>query len=178
MEATAPMEARADESAAKALVKAMPDHMAEQAAISVSFDTDLEIVIKDQQKLAMANPGTVTPNRPDEPHVTRHGGLADAEAIFVGKTLSLIGRNANVYGQADLPGSIEHLINELRDKYRRPVPGAAWLQSNSYDARMPSVIYAKDLGSGGIGRIGFPVAYALSGILLSVFGCFAVLLGQ
>jgi hypothetical protein len=178
VEATTPMEARAGESAAKALVKAMSDHMAEQAAISVSFDTDPEIVIKDQQKLALANSGTVTLNRPDKLHVTRHGGPADAEAIFDGKTLSLIGRNANVCGQADPPGSIDHLINELRDKYRRPVPGAAWPQSNSYDALMPSVIYAKDFSSGVTGRIGFPVAYALPGILLSAVGCFAVLLGQ
>ena len=117
------LEARADESAAKALVKAMSDYMAAQKAISFSFDTDLEIVTKDKQKLALASSGTVTLNRPDKVHVTRHGGFADVEAIFDGKTLSLIGRNANVYGQVDVPGSIDHLIDELRDKYHRPVPG-------------------------------------------------------
>jgi hypothetical protein len=37
-----PLEARADESAAKAMVKAMSDHMAAQQAISFSFDTDLK----------------------------------------------------------------------------------------------------------------------------------------
>ncbi len=123
-----PLEARADDSAPKAMVKAMSDYMAAQKAISFSFDTDLEIVTKDKQKLALASSGTVTLNRPDKLHVTRHGGFADIEAIFDGKTLSLIGRNANVYGQVDIPGSIDHLIDDLRDKYHRPVPGADLLE--------------------------------------------------
>jgi hypothetical protein len=59
------LEARADEAAATALVKAMPDHMAGQKAISFSFDTDLEIITKDKQKLALANSGTATLSRPD-----------------------------------------------------------------------------------------------------------------
>ncbi len=147
------LDARADEPAAKTLVKSMSDYMAAQSAISFSFDTDLEIVTKDKQKLALASSGTVTLSRPDKIHVTRHGGFADVEAIFDGKTLSLIGRNANVYGQVDVPGSIDHLIDELRDKYHRPVPGADLLQSNLYDALMPLVIDAKDLGSGVIGDV-------------------------
>ena len=148
-----PLEARADDSAPKAMVKAMSDYMAAQKAISFSFDTDLEIVTKDKQKLALASSGTVTLNRPDKLHVTRRGGFADIEAIFDGKTLSLIGRNANVYGQVDVPGSIDHLIDDLRDKYHRPVPGADLLESNLYDALMPLVTDAKDLGSGVIGGV-------------------------
>jgi hypothetical protein len=148
-----PMEARADESAAKALVKAMSDDMAAQKVISFSFDKDLEIVTKDKQKLALTSSGTVTLNRLDKLHVTRHGGFADAEAIFDGKTLSLNGRNANVYGQVDVPSSIDHLIDEQRDKYHRPIPGADLLQSNVYDELIPLVIDTKDLGSGVIGGV-------------------------
>ena len=76
----------------------------------------------------------------------------------------MIGQNANVYGQVELHGSIDHLINELRYKHRRPVSGAVWLWSNLYDALMHLVICAKDVGSGVIGWIRIPVTYALSGI--------------
>jgi hypothetical protein len=145
--------AEADEASAKSLVKAMSDYMATQKAISFSFETDLEIVTKDKQKLGLASSGTVTLNRPDKLRVTRHGGFADVEAVFDGKTLSLLGKNANIYGQIDVPGSIDHLIDELRDKYNRPVPGADLLQSNLYDELMPLVIDAKDLGSGVIGGV-------------------------
>ena len=145
--------AKADEAAAKNLVKAMSDYMASQKAISFSYDTNLEIVTKDDQKLALASSGTAILNRPDRVRVSRHGGFADIEAVFDGKTLTLLGKNANLYGQVDVPGSVDHLIDELRDKYNRPVPGADLLQSNLYDELMSSVTDAKDLGSGIIGGV-------------------------
>ena len=40
------------------------------------------------------------------------------------------------------------LVDELRDKYNRPVPGADLLLSNVYDALMTDEENAKDLGSG------------------------------
>ena len=58
------MAARAHEPAAKTLVKAMSGYMAAQRAISLSVGTDLEIVTKDKQKLALASSRTVTLNRP------------------------------------------------------------------------------------------------------------------
>jgi hypothetical protein len=53
----------------------------------------------------------------------------------------------------DVPGTIDHLVDELRDKYNRPVPGADLLLSNVYDQLMPSVTTVKDLGSGVIGGV-------------------------
>jgi outer membrane protein OmpA-like peptidoglycan-associated protein len=148
-----PSGASADEGTARSLLKAMSDYMGTQTAISFSFDTNLEIVTKDAQKLDLASSGTVILNRPDKLRVTRHGGFADAEAVFDGKTLSLLGKNANVYGQVDVPGSIDNLIDVLRDKYNRPVPGADLLQSDFYDELLPLVVDVKDLGSGVIGGV-------------------------
>ena len=149
----APTEARADEAAAKSLLKAMSDYLAGQKAISFSYDSNLEIVTKDKQKLALASSGTVTLDRPDKARVTRHGGFADIEAVFDGKTLTLLGKNTNLYAQVDVPGTIDHLVDELRDKYHRPVPGADLLLSNVYEQLMPRVTNVKDLGSGVIGGV-------------------------
>jgi len=33
-------------------------------------------------------------------------------------------KNAKVYAQADVPGTLDHLVDELRDKFHKPVPGA------------------------------------------------------
>ena len=52
-----------------------------------------------------------------------------------------------------MPGTIDHLVDELRDKYHRPVPGADLLLSNVYEQLMPPVTNVKDLGSGVIGGI-------------------------
>ena len=151
--AGAPSEARADEMTARTQFKAMSDYMAAQTSISFSFDTNFEIVTKDQQKLDLASSGTVVLDRPDKLRVTRHGGFANVEAIFDGKTLWLLGKNANVYGQVDVPGTIDNLVDVLRDKYNRPIPAADLLVSNPYNELMPLVTDVKDLGSGVIGGI-------------------------
>jgi hypothetical protein len=110
------LEARADEAAATALVKAMSDHMAGQKAISFSFDTDLEIITKDKQKLALANSGTATLSRPDN------------------------GRNADAYGrcgtntagqflgadllQSNLSDALMPLVTDVKDLGSGVIGGA------------------------------------------------------
>ena len=149
----APSGASADEADARKLLKAMSDYLAAQKAISFQYDTNLEIVTTDKQKLALASSGTVTLNRPDKIRATRTGGFADVEFLFDGKTLTLLGKTANLYGQLEVPGTIDHLIDELREKHGRPVPGADLLLSNVYDELMPPVVNVKDLGSGVIGGV-------------------------
>jgi hypothetical protein len=146
-----PSGTRADEAAAKTLLKAMSDYMTAQKVMSLSYDTNFEIVTKDKQKLMLASSGTLILDRPDKIRATRQGGFADVEMVFDGKTLTLLGKNVNLYGQVDVPGTIDHLIDELREKYHRPVLGADLLMSNVYDELMSDVIDVKDLGSGVIG---------------------------
>ena len=83
----------------------------------------------------------------------RHGraDYIDLETVFDGKTLTLLGRNQNVYTQVDTPGSIDHLVDELRRKYDRPLPAADLLLTDAYDGLMAAVVDVKDLGSGVIG---------------------------
>lgn len=140
--------AHADEADAKRLMKAMSDYLASQQSVSFDYDASFEVVSKDHQKVALVSSGTVTLSRPDKIRVTRHGGFADVEFVFDGKTVSLLGKDANLYMQGDVPGSIDHLVDELRDKFHRPLPGADLLMSNVYDQLMPLVKDMKDLGSG------------------------------
>lgn len=149
----APSGARADEEDAKNLVKAMSDYMAAQKAVSFAYDATLEVVTTDDQKLALASSGMVTINRPDKIRATRSGGFADVEMLFDAKTLTLLGKNTNLYAQIDIPGTIDHLIDELRVKHNRPLPAADLLMASVYDELMPEVIDIKDLGSGVIGGI-------------------------
>src|SRR5262245_34394205 len=71
--------ARADEADAKRLLKAMSDYLAAQKSISFGFDTNYEVVTKDNQKLLLASSGTISLSRPDKVHVTRTGGFANLE---------------------------------------------------------------------------------------------------
>ena len=144
---------KADEADAKRILKAMSDYMAAQKSLSFGFDATLEVVTTEEQKLALASSGTATLKRPDKIRVTRAGGFADVEMSFDGKTLTLLGKNLNLYTQLEVPGTIDHLVDELRDTYQRPLPAADLLLSNSYDALMLDVVDVKDLGSGVVGGV-------------------------
>jgi hypothetical protein len=145
--------ARADEADAKKLLKAMSNYMASQRAISFDFDATLEVTTTDNQKLALASSGAVTLNRPGKIRATRAGGHADIEMLFDGKTLTLFGGNLNLYTQIEIPGTIDKLVDVLREKYDRPLPAADLLMSNVYDELMAGVLDIKDLGSGVIGGV-------------------------
>jgi hypothetical protein len=146
------VKANADEADAKRLLKAMSDYLAAQQAISFDYDAVLEVVTKDEQILALAGSGKVALNRPDKILATRSSGFADVEMSFDGKTLTLLGKNANLYAQEDVPGSVDNLVDVLR-KRNRPLPAADLLLADPYEALMQDVVDVKDLGSGVIGGV-------------------------
>jgi hypothetical protein len=77
--------ARADEAAAKSLFKAMSDYMAAQSAISLSYDTNLEFITKDKQKLALASSGTITLNGPTRSAQRAKAGLPMSRWFLTGR---------------------------------------------------------------------------------------------
>jgi len=143
----------ADETDAKRILKSMSDYMAAQQSFSFDYDANLEIVTPESQVIGIASSGSLTLNRPDKVHATRSGGFADTEMNFDGTTLTLLGKNLNVFTQMEIPGTVAHLIDELKDTYNRPLPAADLLLPNSYDVLMKGVVDVKDLGSGVIGGI-------------------------
>jgi hypothetical protein len=145
--------ATADEGEARALLKAMSDYMASQTTLSFKYDSDLEVVTSDLQKLKYASSGTVSLTRPDKIRVTRTGGFADVEMVFDGKQLTVLGKNLNRYAQVDAPGTIDQLIDHLRVNLGVEAPGADLLLSNVHDQLMDAVTDVKDLGSGVIGGV-------------------------
>jgi hypothetical protein len=143
--------ASADEADAKALLKAMSDYMGSQQQFSASYDTSFEVVTAEHQKLQVGASGDFVLQRPDKLRATRHGGFANVEMVFDGKTFTILGKEANIYVQDDVPGTVEHLIDEVRDRLQKSIPGADFLVPNIYDELMEAVTDVKDLGSGVVG---------------------------
>jgi hypothetical protein len=144
---------QADEADAKRILKSMSEYVGAQTALSFEYDAILEVTTVDDQVLALASSGSVTLNRPDKIRSTRAGGFVDVESLFDGKTLTLWGKNLNIYTQIEVPGTIDHLIDELKNTYNRPLPAADLLLASSYDELMHDVTDVKDLGSGVIGGV-------------------------
>lgn len=149
--AALPSSGLAAEAEAKNLLKTMSDYLAAQTNFSFDYDTNFEVVTADHQKLLLASSGTVEVNRPDKIRATRAGGFANVEMIFDGKQLTVFGKDINGYAQVDVPGTLDQLIDALREKFHKPMPGADLLNSNVYGELTQDVVDVKDLGSGVIG---------------------------
>jgi hypothetical protein len=56
------------------------------------------------QRLTLAASGNVELARPDKVRTSRSGGFADVETVFDRKTLTILGKNMNIYTQVAIPG--------------------------------------------------------------------------
>jgi len=134
------------------ILKAMSDYLAGQKTISASYDTSIEVITPEMEKIQFDSSGTLVLDRPNQIHATRTGGYADVELFFDGKTLTVYGKNINGYAQIDAPGSVEQMIDALHS-HAVAVPGADLLLPNVYDTMMERVITAKHIGLGVIGGV-------------------------
>jgi hypothetical protein len=130
------------------IFKAMSDYVANQSVLSLAFDSDIEVVTSDLQKIQFTSSGQVLLNRPDKIRASRTGGYADIELVFDGQTVTALGKSVNLFAQANAPGSVDQLIDRLRDQYGVAMPGADLLLSRVYDELMAGVLDAKHIGLG------------------------------
>jgi hypothetical protein len=141
-------EAQAQGSDAKAILKAMSDYVSSQKTIELTFDSDIEVITPQLEKIQFTNSGDVLVSRPDKLRAHRVGGYADVALYFDGKTVSVLGKNINGYAQFDAPGTLDQLFEALRAGHGVAMPGADLLLTSSYDALVAGVKEAKHIGRG------------------------------
>jgi hypothetical protein len=130
------------------ILKTMSDFIAMQQNVSITFDSDIEVITPDVQKIQFTNSGTVLMSRPDKLRATRTGGYSDVELFFDGRTATFVSKDDKVYTRLETPGSIDQLIGKLRNEFSLTAPGADLLLSNVYDDLMEGAIDAKHIGLG------------------------------
>jgi hypothetical protein len=126
----------------------MSDYTAAQKSISAAFDSDIEIITPELEKIQFASSGQIKLTRPDKLRIRRTGGYADVELVYDGKVLSLYGNNAKSYVQADAPGTVDQVIDTLQARTGAAMPGTDLLLSKSYDELMMNVIDSHHIGLG------------------------------
>jgi len=143
--------AAADEADARAILAAMSDYMTGLETFAFTYDSTLEIVTTEDQKIGLATSGAVSVSRPGRIHATRAGGFSSVEMGFDGSTFTLVGRNSNVYAQTAMAGTVDGMIDSLRTDHGVVLPGADLLMANPQEILLEGVTDVKDLGSGVIG---------------------------
>ena len=140
--------AQAREGDAQAILKSMTDYVGSQTSLEFSFDSSIEVITPQLEKIQFTNSGEALLSRPDKLRAHRTGGYADVELVFDGKTLSVLGKSRNVYAQLDGPESVDALIEALRAGHGIALPGADLLLTNAYEVLTDGILEAKHIGRG------------------------------
>jgi hypothetical protein len=138
--------ARADD--AGKILKSMSDYLAGEKTLSASFDSDIEVITPELQKIQFASSGEFKLSRPDKLRVKRTGGYADVELVYDGKTISVAGNNVQAYVQAEMPGTVDQLVDGIQGKAGMGMPGMDLLLSNAFDELTANAIDGRHIGQG------------------------------
>ena len=128
-----PAHAQQIEPEADKILHSMADYVAGLKAFTVNYDTDSEVIDTEGQKLQYSASGSVALERPAKLHVSRKGTFVDAELTFDGKTVSIYGKKAKVYGQLESPGpTIDEAVEEVRAATGFDASGADLFATDPY----------------------------------------------
>lgn len=133
---------------AKAMLKAMSDYVGRQKAIELSFDSDIEVITPNLEKIQFNNSGGALLQRPNKLRAQRVGGYADVAMTYDGKTVSILAKHLNAYAQFEAPARVDQLFDAVRAGHGVALPFADLLLTNSYEALVAGVLEAKHLGRG------------------------------
>jgi len=133
---------------AKAVLKAMSNYVSGQQTIALTFDSDIEVITPQLEKIQFASSGDVLVSRPNKLLAHRVGGYSDVALIFDGKTAAILAKHSNEYAQFEAPGSVDQLFAALKAGQGISMPAADLLTSNSYEALVADVKEAKYMGRG------------------------------
>jgi len=140
--------AQAQENDAMSILKSMSDYVGSQSTIELTFDSDIEVITPELEKIQFTNSGGALLSRPDKLRAHRMGGYSDVVMIFDGKTVSIVSEGLNGYAQFDGPPTVDQLLHALRAGHGVAMPGADLLLTQPYEILAADVMEAKHIGLG------------------------------
>ncbi len=146
--AMVPLSAQSQENEAQSILKTMSDYTGSQEAIELTFNSDIEIITPQLEKIQFTSSGTAVLSRPNKLYAHRISAHADVKLFFDGKTVSVYENMENGYVQIDAPDSIDQLVKEMREGEGIAMPAADLLLTNAYDVLVADMLEAKYIGRG------------------------------
>ncbi|MCX5568805.1 DUF2092 domain-containing protein [Kaistia nematophila] len=135
------------------IVKGMARYVGGQTDITLAFDSELEVVTPQMEKLQFNSSGKAQIHRPDEFRVSRTGGYADVELLYDGKSVTVYDKSAKTYASEPMSGSMDSVVDKLRGDLMLDMPAADLMIADSFNALMADVVEAKHIGRGVINGI-------------------------
>jgi hypothetical protein len=118
---------------ALALLRKSTDYLVAMKQFGLVTDTTIEAVLADGQKLQFGHRVAATVQRPNKMRAERVGELIAQTFYYDGKTLSLNLPQQKYYAMADVPPTLDGMLDTARDKLNVIAPGADLLYTNAYE---------------------------------------------
>jgi len=145
--AEAPAQSSASQQKARTLLMAMADYLSGREAFSVKLLAGYDVVQASGQKIQFLEARDILLARPDRLRIEERGGGGRASLLLIdGSKITVWDRTADVFAQADQPGSIDDAVVYFVRDLRMRLPLAPLLMSRlpaEFERRVRVVDYVE-----------------------------------
>jgi len=128
------------------ILKHMTDYLGSMKQFTVHTQNTLEDLLESGHRVDFDVSANVIVRRPNKLRAERRGELIDQFFYYDGKTLTLYNPSDKVYATEPAPGTIEGVLDYVRESLGLIVPVADLVYGNGFQLLMQDVTFAKVLG--------------------------------
>jgi len=135
------------------ILKKMTDYLGSLKQFSVHTRNNLEDLLESGHRIDFQISADVTISRPNKLHAERKGDQVDQIFYYDGQTLTLHNPSDRVYATEPAPGTIEAMLDYVRESLGLMVPVADLIYRNAFPLLMHEVSMAVVIGKSTIGGV-------------------------
>ena len=128
------------------ILQRMTDYLGSLQQFTVHTQNTLEDLLESGHRVDFDVSANVIVRRPNKLRAERRGELIDQFFYYDGKTLTLYNPSDKVYATEPAPGTIEGVLDYVRESLGLIVPVADLVYGNGFQLLMQDVTFAKVLG--------------------------------
>lgn len=141
-----PSQAPSVEREADQVLRSMSDYLKGLPRFRVELESEVEVLAFTGEKLQFSSSGNAVVERPGRIRAQRQSGVADAEFVYDGETLTIHERRAKVFAQVPVKGTLDDAIDRARDEIGVQLPGADLLYAEVYPGLNLDVVSGRYIG--------------------------------
>ncbi len=131
---------------ADAIFKTMSDFLADQGSFHLEAFETLDVVDSAGRKRQYSTKRSLYVQRPDKMRGESSGDLSNTKAWYHRAGLTIVDRSENTYMQAEVPPSIDEMLDYVADQFRLVLPLLEIATSKLYESIAPEITAGEYLG--------------------------------
>ena len=134
------------EPSADKLLKRMGDYLAQAPFFSVNAEVWQDAQLGSGQQIQVGRTIDLQVRRPDRFHAEVHSTRRNRELFYDGKSITLLNRAQNFYGNIPAPASLDQALDTASERFGIAMPLEDLVVSDPYQSAMQKIVTGRDLG--------------------------------